>query len=271
VFVTSGAASLAYDIDGESDASTDLLLIHAGVTDRRSWRLLIDAVGSGRRIVAYDQRHYGETVYEPEVHARHDDALAVMDAAGMQRPVVIGASMGGRDAIDLALEHPDRVRALVLIGPAVSGAPDFGPYSDEIESFWKLVEVAEEGGDLEEVNRLEAHAWLDGVGAPEGRVGGEARSLFLEMNARAIANQDDGDEPRCVDAWSRLEEISVPTLVLLGTLDMPEIAIRSRAIADRVEGARLVELEGAAHLPHLEGDPACFAAIEEFLDTLATA
>jgi pimeloyl-ACP methyl ester carboxylesterase len=88
------------------------------------------------------------------------------------------------EALDLALEHPQRVRALVLIGPAVSGAPDFGPHSDEIESFWKLVEAAEERGDLDEGNRLEARAWLDGVAAPDGRVTDPVRSLFFDMNAR---------------------------------------------------------------------------------------
>lgn len=268
MFATSGAARLAYDIAGDDGAAQELVLIHAGVTDRRSWRPFIDALGGGRRIAAYDQRHYGDTIYEPEVHARHHDALAVMDAAGMARPIVVGASMGGRDALDLALENPGRVQALVLIGPAISGAPDFGPYSDELEAFWGEVMAAEERRDLDASNRLEARAWLDGWEAPEGRVGGEARRLFLDMNGKALANPDDGDEPRCVDAWSRLEEISIPVLVLLGALDMPDIAIMSRAIAERVEGAELVELDGVAHLPHLEADPACFAAIEGFLDRL---
>ncbi len=120
MFVRSGLASIAYDVDGAPGGGFDVVLIHAGVTDRRSWRPLVDAVGDGRRVVSYDARGYGETTYRPEDHFSHDDALAVMTAAGLDAPVVVGASMGGRAALDLTLEHPDRVTALVLIAPAVS-------------------------------------------------------------------------------------------------------------------------------------------------------
>ncbi len=268
MFVTSGAASLAYDVDGASEDGQDLLLIHAGVTDRRGWRPLVDALGSGRRIASYDQRGYGDTTYEPEIHARHDDALAVLDAVGIDRAVVVGASMGGRAAIDLALEHPERVSALALIGSAVSGAPDGDEYPEPLASLEKRLDAADERGDLVEVNRIEAHLWLDGPTAPEGRVGGAARKLFLEMNGRALTATDPGDEPRSVDAWDRLEELMMPVLVLVGTLDLPDIQANSATIADRVYAGRLVVLEDVAHLPHLEGDAACLEAIGAFLDDL---
>lgn len=266
MIVTSGRAALAYSVDGVVGDGADVLLLHAGVTDRRSWRPLVEAIGHGRRCISYDARGFGETTYETEDYHQHDDALAVLDAVGVNRVVVIGASMGGKASINLALEHPERVHALVLIGPAIAGAPTMEEYPEPIATFDRLLGAAEEAGDLSEVNRLEAHLWLDGPSAAEGRVSGLVRDLFLEMNGRALGAPDPGDEPSTVDAWARLEELAMPVLVLVGTLDLPDIKGHARVLAKRVPHGRLVVLEGVAHLPHLESDETCLRAVADFLD-----
>jgi pimeloyl-ACP methyl ester carboxylesterase len=268
MFTQSGKASIAYDVHGTADTDLDVLLLHAGVTDRRSWRPLIEALGPGRRFISYDARGYGETTYRPEDYHQHDDALAVLDAVGLESAVVLGASMGGKAAINLALTHPERVEALILIGPAISGAPGMEEDPEPIARLDQLMEAAESSGDLAELNRLEAHLWLDGPTAEEGRVGGAVRDLFLEMNGQALAAADPGDPPAALDAWSRLEELAVPVLVLVGDLDVPDILNNCGGIAERVPGARLVTLDGVAHLPHLEGDPRCFTEIDTFLKSL---
>jgi pimeloyl-ACP methyl ester carboxylesterase len=270
MIATSGKAELAYDVDGAPGDGADVLLIHAGVADRRSWRPLIDSlVGdlreADRRYVSFDMRGYGETTYEPEDYYGYDDALAVMDAAGLGSAIVIGSSMGGKTAINLALEHPDRVSALVLIGPAISGEPQTEDDPEPIATLARLLEAAEENADLDEVNRLEAHLWLDGPTAPEGRVSGPVRDLFLEMNGRALAATDPGDEPGKIDAWGRLEELTMPVLVLVGTLDLSDFQEHAEILANRVRQGRLVVLDGVAHLPHLEADPTCLREIAAFL------
>src|SRR6478735_7362305 len=94
--ITSGKAALAYDVDGAAGAEPDVLLLHAGVTDRSSWRPLIDALGGDRRWISYDARGYGETTYQPEDYHQHDDALAVMDGLGLSSAVLVAASMAAR-------------------------------------------------------------------------------------------------------------------------------------------------------------------------------
>ena len=80
VFVTSGRAQVAYDVTG--DGGGDVLLIHTGVTDRRSWRAVVADLSGRHRCVAYDMRRYGETTYEPEPGwSPVADAVAVLDAA----------------------------------------------------------------------------------------------------------------------------------------------------------------------------------------------
>ena len=184
-FVDSGAARIAYSVAGDGPP---VLLLHAGVTDRRSWRPLIEHLGTGFRTIAYDRRGFGETTYEAEPYREMDDALAVLDAEDVESAVVIGASNGGQRAIAMALAHPERVRALVLIGAGVSGAPDEDPTSlaAPVQRLYAAYEAAEEGDDLDELNRVEAHAWLDGWAAEEGRVTGPIRELFLDMNGIAI-------------------------------------------------------------------------------------
>ncbi|HEY3188445.1 MAG TPA: alpha/beta fold hydrolase, partial [Solirubrobacteraceae bacterium] len=89
MFATSGRAQLAYDVTGGAGGA-DVLLIHAGVNDRRSWQHVVERLGPRHRCVAYDMRGYGETTYEPEAGwSPVADAVAVLDAAGVQRPVVV--------------------------------------------------------------------------------------------------------------------------------------------------------------------------------------
>jgi pimeloyl-ACP methyl ester carboxylesterase len=129
-----------------------------------------------------------------------------------------------------------------------------------------LIEAADAAGDLDEVGRLEAWMWLDGPAAPEGRVGGAARELFLDMNARALRAEDPGEEAETPPAWPRLGEIAVPTLLLVGRLDAEEIVAIDEQAAPLIPGARLQFLDGVAHVPHLEGDPATLDELTAFVD-----
>ena len=192
--------------------------------------------------------------------------MAVLDAAGIEGAVaVVGCSMGGRLGLDLSLAHPDRVSRLVLIGSACRGAPGPEDWPESYRDLGLALDAADEAGDLDEVNRLEAWMWLDGPSAPEGRVAGAPRSLFLAMNARALASVDPGEEVDRPSAWDALGQIATPTLVLIGDLDLEDIRETSEGLAERIPGATLEVLEGTAHLPQLEAHPRCLQAISDFL------
>jgi pimeloyl-ACP methyl ester carboxylesterase len=269
MFATSGRAQLAYESTGVHDGA-DVLLIHAGVNDRRSWQHVVERLGPRHRCVAYDMRGFGETTYEREDGwSAVGDALAVLDAAGLQQPVVVACSMGGQAAIDLALAHPDRVAGLVLIGTAVRDAPYPELTEGPTAELNARIEAADAAGDVDEVGRLEAWMWLDGPGAPEGRVSGPARDLFLDMNARALRAEDPGEEAELAPAWPRLGEIAVPTLMMIGRLDAEEILAIDEQAAAIIPGARLLFLDGVAHVPHLEGDPTTLEEIAAFVDAVS--
>jgi pimeloyl-ACP methyl ester carboxylesterase len=262
MMITSGSANLSAESHGSG--SPDVLLVHAGVTDQRSWHHLVERLPD-HRCLTYDARGFGRTTYETQDGwSQVDDALAVLDAYDVESAVVVGCSMGGRTSIDLTLTHPERVSALVLIGPAVSGAPE-PTYEPEILALDEEWEAAEERGDQATVNRIETRVWLDGPTAPEGRVTGPARDLFLDMNARALDADDPGERHEDAEAWDRLAEIGVPTLVLIGEHDVRYVKENCARLAASVPGVRLVELPGVAHVPHLEGDETTLKEIATFV------
>ena len=265
-FASSAGAEISYLATG---AGPPVLLLHAGVTDKRSWVPLVETLGGRYRTIAYDQRGYGDTTYDPGQHSAVADAVAVLDADGGDRAIVIGASNGGRRSIHLALDHPERVEALVLIGAGARGGPDddLESFSPEVRALYEAYEAAEAADDLEALNRIEAHVWLDGWAAPEGRVQGPVRELFLDMNGLALRMDDPGDDGTGA-AWDRVGEIEVPTLVLLGDLDVV-CQPASEHFAAAVPGAQYEVLEGTAHLPHLEGHGRCLEVIRAFLDAVS--
>jgi pimeloyl-ACP methyl ester carboxylesterase len=263
--ITSGSATLSAESHGEGEPT--VLLVHAGVTDQRSWAAVVEAL-PGHRCLTYDARGYGRTTYDREDGwSPVEDAVAVLDAYDVASVVVVGCSMGGRTSLDLALTHPDRVSALALIGAAVSGAPAL-ELEPGLEGLEELFDQAEADGDLDALNSLEAQVWLDGPFQPEGRVGGEARALFLDMNRIALDASETGEEREGVNAWERCGDIGVPTLVMIGEHDLRHTHRNAHHLADSIPGARLVDLPGVAHLPHLERDETTLRELAAFVGSV---
>ncbi|UYO00798.1 MAG: alpha/beta hydrolase [Devosia sp.] len=259
-----GGASLACWELGEG---LPVVFLHAGVCDSRMWRNQMQAVAdSGWRAIAYDRRGHGETRTPDEPFNHLDDLATVLDALDLHAALLVGCSMGGGLAVDFALANPGRVLGLVLIGTSVTGAP----WSTSAEE--QGVEMAEEDawerGDLDLVNRVEAHAWLDGPRGPGGRVGDPARSLFLDMN-RIILNapQLTMEEAR-PDAWNQVGAINAPTMLLVGSEDFACIIDRHETLSETMPNAFAMVIEGAAHLPSIERPEFVSRLIDEFLDAL---
>jgi pimeloyl-ACP methyl ester carboxylesterase len=237
-----------------------LVLLHEGVSDLRGWRETAEILGSSAEVIAYDRRGYGRTGPSPGTFTHVDDLLAVLDRFTDGPAWLVGASAGGGVALDAALLAPERVAGLILLAPAVSGAPapDIDPATQVLSD---RLDAALDANDAAEINRLETWIWLDGPGQAEGRVSGPARDLALDMNAIIIGHagpEDLGDSD--TGAWDRLGEIRVPVTVACGDLDVPFMVSRSRELADRLPRGRHEALPGVAHQPYLE-QPALVAEL----------
>src|SRR5215213_9276003 len=156
--IPSGPVTLAGERwDGEG---TPLVLLHAGVADRRSWRAVAERLTAPA--IAYDRRGFGRTPPSPEPFTHLEDLVAVLDATVDGPAWLVGNSMGGALALDAALVAPERVAGLVLIAPAVNGQPEPDTLDPDSMRIVGGLESAGAAGDVDELARLHAWLWLDG-------------------------------------------------------------------------------------------------------------
>ncbi|HEY6470500.1 MAG TPA: alpha/beta hydrolase [Candidatus Dormibacteraeota bacterium] len=237
-----------------------MVLVHSGVTDRRGWRDVAEKLNAGgRTVVTYDMRGFGDTPQAGEAFSHVNDLISLLDAQRLRHAVIVGSSLGGGVALDASLIAPERMSGLLLIAPAVSGAPKAKTLDAHTQPLVRLLEAADTAGDLAEINRLEMRIWLDGPASLEGRVSGAARDLALAMNAAALRNAaPDRAGASGLNAWERLDEVRLPTIVACGELDVPFMIERCGDLASRLPNASLRMLPGVAHLPYLE-EPATVA------------
>jgi pimeloyl-ACP methyl ester carboxylesterase len=214
------------------------------------WEPQWEALAERFTLIRFDMRGFGESADPDGPFSSHGDAIEVLDAAGIDRCAVVGCSFGGRTALDLALEAPERVSALVVVCSTPSG----WEHSDEMVALWEEVEAAYDRGGIAEAGEVEMRIWLDGVGRSEP-VDPALRTEVGRVNDALLARQEAFEEiePDEIDppAVARLGEITSPVLVITGVHDQPDSVAGARAIAAGT-GAELVEIPGAAHLPSLE-------------------
>ena len=261
--VPAGRAALAAEAEGRGAL---VIGLHAGVCDRRMWRPLAEILKASCRLVAYDRRGFGETPAVDERRSQVDDLWAVMGHPAAGSPaILLGCSQGARIAIDAALQRPERVKALVLVAPAVSGAPP-PELPESVQALVDAADEAEKTGEVVRLNALQAHLWLDGPLSAEGRVGGPLRQLFLTMNRIALNAPPLPSMSEPPSAWERLSDIRAPVLVLWGDLDFPHIKARCERLVEMLPRARAQLIKGTAHLPTLEQPEPCAAAIHAFIE-----
>jgi pimeloyl-ACP methyl ester carboxylesterase len=178
-----------------------------------------------------------------------------------------GCSIGGRTTIELALRHPGRARALVLVGSAVSGV-EVGGYPPEQ---WEELVAAEEAGDLERVSELEVQIWVDGPYRGPDQVDPGVWDLVREMNLIALQNEASGlgsELPLEPPAVNRLAEIQIPTLVIVGDRDRPKTVEAADLLQRSIPHSRQVVMPRTAHLPDMEKTEEFNRIVLEFLDEL---
>ncbi|WP_316189660.1 alpha/beta hydrolase [Bradyrhizobium sp. SZCCHNS1054] len=263
--IITGRARLATDVVGHGQP---VVFLHAAVFDRMMWRAQVDAISATHMAIAYDRRGFGGTAAEKEGHSQVADLLAVIDTVASSTPaILVACSQGGRIALDFALRYPSHVRALVLVAPSVSGAPE-PVYLPAIADLMTQLAEAEAACDWDRVCAIKAHMWLDGPLQAEGRVAGELRRLFIDKNAIALRSPPIGANLDATPAFPCLGEISSPSLVIWGDLDFPHIQERSRLMAATMPNGSGRELTGTAHLPSLERPAEVTVLLTEFLARL---
>jgi 3-oxoadipate enol-lactonase len=235
-----------------------VVLLHAGVADSRMWASQVASLRTaGHEPVAPDLPGFGEAPLDPPTVDYVKFAAARLGGPG----ALVGCSFGGRVALEVAASHPHLVERLVLVAPGLSSTQ----WSEDSQALFAEEETLVERGDLPAAARQQAAMWL-AAGAAEA-----VRELTAAMTLRSYEQQLPVDgQVRAVwpepSAESRLDEIEVPTLVVVGDADRPELRELAGRLARELPDARLRTIEGAGHLPSLERPDELTALLLDFLD-----
>ncbi len=237
---------------------SDVLLLHAGIADRRMWAPQVDVLeAAGHRVLAPDLPGFGEAPLEPGTIDYVAQAAAQLDGPA----AVVGCSFGGRISLELALARPELVERLVLVGAGLGS----WEWSEAAKTGFAEEEEALERGDLAAAAAAQARMWL-AADADE-----EVRSLTEAMTLRSYELQlpveDEVDalwpDPPVVE---RLSEVRAPTLVVVGSEDVEDMKTIADKLAAEIPDARLETIDGAGHLPSLERPEELNRLLLEFLE-----
>jgi 3-oxoadipate enol-lactonase len=260
-FVDVPDGRLAYEDVGAGSAVT---LVHPGLWDMRTWDREVERwPREGFRVIRYDVRGYGRSSRPSGRSYSHvRDLKALLDALDVPVTALVGCSMGGGIELDFTLEHPDRVRALVLVSSAMGG---FEPLQEE-EDWWEEVgapiDEAVEAGDLERAEDLRLELWAP-LGT-EDDAGRRIRDIAFD-NIHELTIDESAVVELDPPAARRLGEIDVPTLIVTPDHDPPHMRRASELLSRGILDAQLATIEQADHVVNLRRPEAFDAVVLPFL------
>jgi pimeloyl-ACP methyl ester carboxylesterase len=231
-----------------------IVLIHAGIADRRMWDPQWEGLSSEHDVVRLDLRGFGESTAPPEGSLSHvDDVLSTLSHLGVGRCHLVGSSLGAGVAFEVALTAPQLVQSLLLCPP---GGSLLAELTDDLKAFFDAERSALAVGDIDAAVEANIASWIVGPGREASQVNPSFQDFVRRMQRQAFevtAFWADVDEVELdPPALDRLDDIKAPTLVLAGGHDLAT----TRDSADRVCGGltevRRVDWPDVAHLPSLE-------------------
>lgn len=262
-FAEVNGAGLYYETAG---AGFSVVLIHAGVADRRMWDAEFLALARNYRVVRYDARSFGKSPLVSGAYSNRDDLYGLLKFLGIGKACLVGCSMGGLTATDFALEHPEQTAGLVLVAAGVGGYNDWSEASGRMEM---EIFTAVRDGELKRAIELQAKLWIDGPARGLERIDpvfrDRARKLLEDNFSRELFAAQLEERPLTPPAIGRLGEIRVPALVIVGDADLPELLKMADILAEKIAGARKVVIPNTAHMVNMERPREFEALLLEFL------
>lgn len=248
-----------YEAAGHGPA---VVMIHDGLLHRETWNAQFAGFAESHRVIRWDRRGYGRSDSPNAPFRNIDDLFALMTALDVEHASLVGCSSGSLLAIEFALEHPEMVSSLVLVGPIVSGfgfsehfktrgdrgMPDRDAPVDEKIDYWTAMDP-----------------WLM---APDSTAARKAmRSLMVE-NPQNLTGSGSFARWSGFSCQGRLSEIEVPTLIVVGESDIPDVHTHAGVIEGGIEGSRRVVLTHSGHLAHFEVPDAFNRVVLDFLEPI---
>ena len=249
--IKSGIARFAqseiyYEIAGEGGPT--VILMHGGMLDCHMWDEQFELLAKTHRVLRYDASAHGNSTLPPDVYWDHADLRELMNHLEIERAILVGLSLGGKTAINLALEDPRRVEAIGAVSSGLSG------YRFESDFYLEQRDImiqAWRAGEFDAVVESFQRCWTDGPHRAPGDIDPEVRE---EVRAMARNGLEHAMEGRTIDppAIERLDDLELPMLMVVGELDMPGILEIADMVVAANPNAELVTIPDVAHMVNME-------------------
>ncbi|ORB86094.1 alpha/beta hydrolase [Mycobacterium kansasii] len=244
--------TLAFRVHNPLARGVPVLLTHGFGATAGMWAPNVDALSVDRPVIVWDQRGHGSSDAPDDMDAYSEqlsvaDMAAILDAAGADRAVLAGMSLGGYLSLAFHLVHPQRVAALVLVdtGPGYRSGEARAKWNAWVERRAQQLERGDAPAGVSPELTQAVHEHPEGL--PRA-----ARGVMAQKDARVITS---------------LDSILVPTLVIVGAQDTDYLA-GADYMARKIPTARKVVIENARHAANMDQPEAFNVAVREFLDEL---
>ena len=250
----------------QAGAGSPVVLLHEGIADSRMWEPQWAAYAQRYRVVRFDMRGFGQSPPAVGTFSLAGDLVELLEGLELGPAAIVGVSLGGSVGMETAIARPDLVSRLVLVAPGLRGYE----MSDETKAGWAEEEAALERSDVDEAVEVNLRMWVDGPFRSPDEVDPDVRSKVGEMQRRAIEvwqeGGEEGEHRSLAEDWGeRLGEIAVPTLILVGELDRPEMLEIAKRLETEIPNARRETIADTAHVPSMERPDEFDRLVLEFL------
>jgi pimeloyl-ACP methyl ester carboxylesterase len=246
-------ARLWYDEAGSGEV---VLLLHGGLGDSGLWELVMPLLAEHFRTIRTDLRFFGSSTGPAVPWSWQDDTIGVLDELGIERAALVGLSLGGKLALDVALAHPERLWAVVGVAPGLGGH-DGDAYTEEHEARYEAAE-----DKLAAMMEIDLEVWAP-LGADD-----RIRQLWRATpDAKPLPDGVEPIDPAGAPAKERLGELAVPTLVVTATRDPAGFREIGPLVAREAPDARHVELD-SDHYVTLREPELVARTILDFLESV---
>jgi 3-oxoadipate enol-lactonase len=225
-------------------APRTVVLVHDGVLHSAVWDDVWPEFCKHFHTIRYDRRGYGRSPAAAAWHSETDDLAALLRHLKVAHAALVGSSHGGEISINFTLDHPEIVQQLVLVGAVVGGMPYSQHFLERGNALFQPLEKGDMQGAISAASK-DKYLIAPGNDAAKKRM-----TELLSANPQDMTHAD--LELPVKPALPRLREIRIPTLVLVGDADIPDVHSHAGAIEAGIPRARRVVIKDVGHLMYLE-------------------
>jgi 3-oxoadipate enol-lactonase len=253
-FVDVEGGKIYYEDCGTGDEA--LVLLHDGVVHSAVWDDVWPAFCKNFHAIRYDRRGFGRSPAATSWYSETDDLFALLRYLRVHQAMLVGSSHGGEISIEFTLAHPNLVEQLVLVGAVVHGYPYSDHFMNRGEATW-----APTKDTAAAIARIADDKYLTASDHPAARQ--KIRDLLTAAPQDFTHNDMFRDVP---SSLPRLHEIHVPTLILVGDADIPDVHAHAGAIETGIANSRRIVIPDTGHLMYLEKPEEFTRTVSHFLE-----